>query len=85
VLVPEVDDALGGPGGGDQPGEIVEISTNDFDARLSELLRRRLGPRQAGDVVPGAEQLGDDRETDVTARSGDENAHGGLLMTVQWV
>jgi len=35
VLVPEVDDALGGLGGGDQPGEIIEISTNDFGARLS--------------------------------------------------
>jgi hypothetical protein len=31
--------------------------------------------------VPSAEQLGDDREPDVTTRSGDENAHGYLLMT----
>jgi hypothetical protein len=81
VLVPEVDDALGGLGGGDQTGEIVEISANDFGARLSELLGRRLGPRQAGDLVPSADQLGDDRETDVTTRSSDENAHGNLLIT----
>ena len=78
VPVGEVDDAVGCRGGGPQAVEVVEVAA----VRLGALGRQGGGglvrAGQAGDVVPGFEEFGDDGGTDVSGRAGDKDVHGQI-------
>ena len=76
VLERQVDDAVRRSGRRAQPVEIVEIPAPDQRPRRGQRRRRRVRAREPDDLMPGRDQLGDHRRTDVTGRAGDEDTHG---------
>ncbi|GAA3161301.1 hypothetical protein GCM10020001_102000 [Nonomuraea salmonea] len=76
VLVGQVDDGLGRLGAGAQAVEVVEVAAVDVGALGLQRGGGGVGPGQAGDLVPGGEQVVDDGRADPAGGSGDENVHG---------
>ena len=76
VLEGQVDDAVGLGGCLAQAVEVVQVAAADLGAGRRERGRRAVGTGQADDLMPGPQQLGDDRGADVSGRTGDEDAHG---------
>ena len=76
MLEGEVDDAVGRPGSLAQPVEIVQVAAPHLGACGLECRRGAVGTRQPDDLVPGLEQFGHERRTDVPGRASHENTHG---------
>jgi hypothetical protein len=80
VDVGGVDDPVGRGRGGTQAVEVVEGAAVDLGAGALERCRGPVGAGQPDDLVSGVDELGDDRGTDPSCRSGDEYAHGDASM-----
>jgi hypothetical protein len=79
VVEREMDDAVGACGRGPQPVEVGEVTAEHGGAQRGHRRGGRVGPGQAGDLVPGGDELGDDGRADVPGRAGNENPHSNLL------
>src|ERR1700722_5314297 len=84
--VRDVDDALGVRGRLLEPVEILKVAATHLRALRGQRRRGCVGPGQAGDLVPGGDELWDDVRTGMAGPAGDENAHVALLLRwVEWV
>jgi hypothetical protein len=79
VLVGEVDDGVGAVRALPEAVEVVEVAAQRGRPLGLDGDGRRVGTREADDLVPGAEQLVDGGGPDPAGRAGDENTHGDLL------
>jgi hypothetical protein len=73
--VRDVDDAVGTRGRLLEPVEILEVAATHLRAARGQRRRGRVRPGQAGDLVPGGDELGDDVRTGMAGPASDENAH----------
>ncbi len=73
--VRDVDDAVGVRGRLHEPFEILEVAAAHLRAERGHRRRGRVRPGQAGDLVPGGDELGDDVRTGMAGPASDENAH----------
>ena len=71
----DVDDAVGVRGRLLEPVEILEAAATHLRAERGQGRRGRVRPGQAGDLVPGGDELGDDVRTGMAGPASDENAH----------
>ncbi len=78
----DVDDAVGVRGRLLEPVEILEAAATHLRAERGQGRRGRVRPRQAGDLVPGGDELGDDVRTGMAGPASDENAHVTVLLGV---
>jgi hypothetical protein len=85
VFEREVDDALGVRGRLSEPVEIIKVAPERRGAERGHGRRGGIGSRQAGDVVSGRDEFGDDRRAEMTGRAGDEHAHGDSLRRCEWM
>lgn len=77
VVEGEVDDAVGGGGGGFQGVEVVDGSAVGLGAESFQLLYVFVGAGEAGDGVAGLDEFTDDGLADEAGRAGNEDVHGG--------
>src|SRR6185312_8679493 len=73
--VREVDDAVRFRGRLLEPVEITEVATAYLRAERGQRRRGRVRAGQAGDLVPGSDELADDVGTGMAGPASDENAH----------
>ncbi len=78
--VRDVDDAVGVRGGLLEPVEIFEAAATHLRAECGHRRRGRVRPGQAGDLVPGGDEFGDDVRTGMAGPASDENAHVTVLL-----
>jgi hypothetical protein len=78
VVEGEVDDRVSAGRGLAQSVQVAQIAAAHPGAHGLYGSGRRLGPNEAGDLVSGLDQLGDDRRADVTTGAGDEDMHEQL-------
>ncbi len=74
--VREVDHRVGVVGSGSEDVEVVELAPPHLGPDGGDRRSGGVGARQADDVVTGSDELGDDRPSDESGSSGDEDAHG---------
>jgi hypothetical protein len=60
VVEREMDDAVGIRGRGLQPADVGKVTAEHGGAKSGDGRGGRLGPGQAGDLVAGGDELGDD-------------------------
>ena len=75
----DVDDAVGVRGRLLEPVEIFEAAATHRRAERGQRRRGRVRPGQAGDLVPGGDEFGDDVRTGMAGPASDENAHVTVL------
>ena len=75
-----VDDSVGVRGRLLEPVEIFEAAATHRRAECGYGRRGFVGPGQAGDVVPGGDEFGDDVRTGMAGPASDENAHVTVLL-----
>jgi hypothetical protein len=80
--VRDVDDAVGVHGRRLEPVEILEVAATHLRAERGHRRRGRVRPGQAGDLVPGGDELGDDERTGMAGPTSDENAQFTVLERV---
>ena len=73
--VRDVDDSVGVRGRLLEPVEILEVAAAHLRAERGHRRGGRVRPGQAGDLVPGGDELLDDVRTGMAGPAGDENAH----------
>jgi hypothetical protein len=73
--VRDMDDTVGIRGRLHEPFEILEIAAAHLRSERGHRRRSRVRPGQAGDLVPGRNELGDDVRTGMAGPASDENAH----------
>jgi hypothetical protein len=73
--VRDVDDTVGVGGRLLEPVEVLEVAATHLRAERGQRRRGGVRPGQAGDLVPGGNELGDDVRTGVAGPASDENAH----------
>jgi hypothetical protein len=74
--VRDVDDTVGVGGCLHEPVEILKVAAAHLGAESGHHRRSRVRPGQAGDLVPGRDELGDDVRTGMAGPASDEDAHG---------
>ena len=74
-----MDDAVGTRGCGLHSAEVGKITAEHGGAQRGDGRSGRAGPGQAGDLVAGGDELGDDGGADMPGRAGNENPHSDLL------
>jgi hypothetical protein len=79
VVEGQVDDAIGCRGTGRQAIEVLEIAPMHLCPGRRHCPGRGIRTRQAHDLMAGVDELGNNRGTDKTRRTGDEHAHWNLL------
>lgn len=82
VLVGEVDHTVGRLRGLADLVEVVEVAEVDDRPEVLDDRCRCLGAGQAGHLVPGGDELGDDGTPDESGCSGDEDVHGMLSLVM---
>ena len=70
----DVDDAVGVRGRLLEPVEVLEVAATHLRAERGQRRRGRVRPGQAGDLVPGGDELGDDVRTGMAGPASDEDA-----------
>src|ERR1700678_2942729 len=73
-------DAVGVRGRLLEPVEILEVAAAHLRAERGHRRRGRVRPGQAGDLVPGGDELGDDVGTGMAGPASDENAHAAAPL-----
>ncbi len=73
--VRDVDDAVGVRGRLLEPVEVLEVAAAHLRAERGQRRGARVRPGEAGDLVPGGDELGNDVRTGMAGPTGDENAH----------
>lgn len=80
----DVDDAVGVGGRLLEPVEILEVAATHLRAERGQSRRGGVRPGQAGDLVPGGDELGDDVRTGMAGPASDENAHAAAPCGSGW-
>ena len=73
--VRDVDDAVGVRGRLLEPVEILKVAATHLRALRGQRRRGLVRPGQAGDLVPGGDEFGDDVRTGMAGPASDENVH----------
>jgi hypothetical protein len=76
--VRDVDDAVGVHSRLLEPIEVLKVAAAHLRAERGQRRRGRVRPGQAGDLVPGSDELGDDVRTGMAGPASDENAHAAV-------
>jgi hypothetical protein len=75
-----VDDAVRLGRGLLQDAGVAEVAADDIDACGRQLVCGCVRAGQAGDLVAGASELGDEGGADVAGSSGDEDSYSGSSL-----
>ena len=78
VVEREVDHAVGIRGRLGQPVEVIKVTAVHGGAERGHGRGGLIGPREAGDVVSGGNEFGDDGRTEMAGRTGNEDPHERL-------
>ncbi len=79
----EVDDAIRGGSGLAETVEVVEVAAPNRRPSGRQGSGRRVGAREADNVMSSRQQFWDDGGTDVTGRARDEDPHGEASLREQ--